>query len=63
MFCGDVIFWGSIGRTDLPRGNYRTLIESIRTQVLTLPDDIRLLTGHGPETTVGHERLHNPFLI
>lgn len=61
-FCGDVIFNGGIGRTDLPGGDYATLIESIRTQVLTLPDDTRLLTGHGPETTVGRERRSNPFL-
>ena len=61
-FCGDVIFQGSIGRTDLPGGDFHTLIESIRTQVLTLPDDTRLLPGHGPATTVGFERRHNPFL-
>lgn len=62
VFCGDVIFQSSIGRTDLPGGSYRTLIESIHTQILTLPDETRLLTGHGPETTVGKERLVNPFL-
>ncbi len=61
-FVGDVIFQGSIGRTDLPGGNYDTLIESIRTQVLTLPDDTRLLSGHEGETTVGQERKYNPFL-
>jgi glyoxylase-like metal-dependent hydrolase (beta-lactamase superfamily II) len=61
-FCGDVIFQGSIGRTDLPGGDYGTLIHSIRTQILSLPDDTRLLSGHGPETTVGVERLYNPFL-
>jgi glyoxylase-like metal-dependent hydrolase (beta-lactamase superfamily II) len=61
-FCGDVIFNGSIGRTDLPGGDYTELIDSIRTQVLTLPDETRLLNGHGPETTVGQERLYNPFL-
>ncbi len=61
-FCGDVIFQNSIGRTDLPGGDYETLIESIRTQVLTLPDETRLLCGHGPETTVGQERRDNPFL-
>jgi len=63
VFCGDVIFKGSIGRTDLPGGSYQTLINSIHTQILSLPDDTVLLTGHGPETTVGEERLHNPFLI
>jgi hydroxyacylglutathione hydrolase len=62
LFCGDVIFQGSIGRTDLPGGDYATLIHSIQTEVLTLPDDTRLLSGHGPETTVGSERLTNPFL-
>lgn len=62
-FVGDVIFAGSIGRTDLPGGDFRTLMESIREQVLTLPDATRLLTGHGPETTVRHERTGNPFLI
>lgn len=61
-FCGDVIFQGSIGRTDLPGGDYDTLIESIQQQVLTLPDDTRLLSGHGALTTVGVERMYNPFL-
>ncbi len=63
VFCGDVIFQGSIGRTDLPGGDFNTLIQSIRTQILTLPDDTRLLSGHGPETTVGQERRINPFLL
>ena len=62
-FCGDVIFMRGIGRTDLPGGSYRTLIESIHSQILTLPDETRLLSGHGPETTVGEERVGNPFLI
>jgi len=62
VFCGDVIFMGSIGRTDLPGGDYDTLIHSIQTQILTLPDETRLLTGHGDETTVGFERRTNPFL-
>jgi glyoxylase-like metal-dependent hydrolase (beta-lactamase superfamily II) len=61
-FCGDVIFEGSIGRTDLPGGDYDTLIESIQVQILTLPDSTRLLTGHGDPTTVGRERKFNPFL-
>jgi len=60
---GDVIFQGSIGRTDLPGGEGAQLIRSIRDQVFTLPDPTRLLTGHGPETTVGEERRTNPFLI
>jgi glyoxylase-like metal-dependent hydrolase (beta-lactamase superfamily II) len=62
-FVGDVIFWGSIGRTDLPGGNYSTLIESINNHILTMPDQTRLLTGHGPETNVGFERVNNPFLM
>ncbi len=62
LFCGDVIFRTSIGRTDLPYGDYATLIDSIYTQVMTLPDETRLLNGHGPETTVGFERAYNPFL-
>jgi glyoxylase-like metal-dependent hydrolase (beta-lactamase superfamily II) len=62
-FVGDVIFQGSIGRTDLPGGDYRELMRSIREQVLTLPDETRLLPGHGPETTVGFERRTNPFLV
>lgn len=61
-FCGDVIFMSGIGRTDLPGGSYQTLLNSIQTQILTLPDETRLLSGHGPETTVGQERLENPFL-
>ena len=60
---GDVIFAGSIGRTDLPGGDYRVLIESIRARVLTLPPETRLCPGHGPETTAGYERLTNPFLV
>jgi glyoxylase-like metal-dependent hydrolase (beta-lactamase superfamily II) len=62
-FVGDVVFMGAIGRADLPGGNYHQLMESIRAQVLSLPDDTRLLTGHGPETTVGWERRTNPFLV
>ncbi len=61
-FVGDVVFAGSIGRSDLPGGNYQELMRSIREQVLTLPDDTELYTGHGPVTTVGRERVGNPFL-
>ena len=61
-FCGDVIFQDSIGRTDLPGGDYQTLINSIQKQILSLPEDTRLLCGHGPETSVGRERMHNPYL-
>jgi glyoxylase-like metal-dependent hydrolase (beta-lactamase superfamily II) len=59
---GDCVFAGSIGRTDLPGGDYRTLLESINEKLLTLPDETVLYTGHGPETTVGRERETNPFL-
>ncbi len=62
LFCGDVIFRQGIGRTDLEDGDMDTLMRSIREQVLTLPDETRLLPGHGPESTVGYERDHNPFL-
>lgn len=59
---GDVLFQQSIGRTDLPGGNYQTLIESIQTKLMTLDDDIRVLPGHGGETTIGDERKMNPYL-
>jgi hydroxyacylglutathione hydrolase len=62
-FCGDVIFQDSIGRTDLPGGDFDTLMTSIRTQIMSLPDETRLLSGHGPQTTVAIERRQNPFLI
>lgn len=62
VLAGDALFAGSIGRTDLPGGDYDTLIRSIRTQLLTLPDDTRVLSGHGPETRIGIERHSNPFL-
>lgn len=62
VFCGDLIFASSIGRTDLPGGDYHTLLENIHNHILTLPDETRLLSGHGPETTVGEERVQNPFL-
>ena len=60
---GDVIFRGSIGRTDLPGGDTATLLASIRDRILTLPEGMRLLPGHGPETTVGDERRSNPFVL
>jgi glyoxylase-like metal-dependent hydrolase (beta-lactamase superfamily II) len=59
---GDVIFRGSIGRTDFPRGDHATLLNSIRSRIWPLGDDVTLLPGHGPTTTVGEERAHNPFL-
>jgi hydroxyacylglutathione hydrolase len=62
-FVGDVVFAGSIGRTDLPGGSFDQLMRSIREQILTLPDGTRLLSGHGPATSVERERRTNPFLI
>ena len=59
---GDVLFQGSIGRTDLWEGSYPLLLQSIREQLLTLPDETVVYAGHGPATTVGHERRTNPFL-
>lgn len=61
-FVGDVVFQGSIGRTDLPGGNYQRLMQSIRDSVMTLPEGTRLYSGHGPVTTVGEERRFNPFI-
>jgi glyoxylase-like metal-dependent hydrolase (beta-lactamase superfamily II) len=63
-FCinGDVLFQGSIGRTDLPGGNHSQLIQSIRTQMFSLPDDTVVYTGHGSPTSIGFEKAHNPFL-
>jgi glyoxylase-like metal-dependent hydrolase (beta-lactamase superfamily II) len=60
---GDVLFSGSIGRTDLYKGNYQQLIGSIKTRLLTLPDKVRVYPGHGPATTIGDERYNNPFLV
>jgi glyoxylase-like metal-dependent hydrolase (beta-lactamase superfamily II) len=59
---GDTLFAGSIGRTDLPGGNYSQIIDSIQTRLLTLPDETKVLAGHGPATTIGAERTGNPFL-
>jgi len=61
-FCGDLIFAGGVGRTDFPGGSWESLVNSIRAQVYTLPDETRLLSGHGPETTVGEEKVSNPFV-
>ncbi len=61
-FAGDTLFAGSIGRTDLPGGDYHTLIQSIKTRLIVLGDDVKVLPGHGPATTIGSERRYNPFL-
>jgi glyoxylase-like metal-dependent hydrolase (beta-lactamase superfamily II) len=60
---GDVLFYDSIGRTDLPGGDYDTLIQSIEKHFLSLNDDIKVYCGHGQSTTIGHERRNNPFLV
>jgi glyoxylase-like metal-dependent hydrolase (beta-lactamase superfamily II) len=63
MFSGDLLFQGSIGRTDLPGGDHPTMLHSLRTKVLTLADDIVVLPGHGDQTSIGRERATNPFLL
>ena len=62
LISGDVLFQSSIGRTDLPGGDYNTLIGSIAVKLLPLPDDVKVYSGHGPATTIGKERTTNPFL-
>lgn len=62
LFAGDVLFRGSIGRTDLPKANYEQLIGGIQKRLLTLPDDTIVYSGHGPSTTIGREKRENPFL-
>jgi len=61
VICGDALFAGSIGRTDFPGGDTDLLLENIRTKIFSLPDDTLVLPGHGPVSTVGHEKRHNPF--
>jgi glyoxylase-like metal-dependent hydrolase (beta-lactamase superfamily II) len=63
LFSGDVLFEGSVGRSDLPGGDWDTLIASIRNRILDLPDEVRVYPGHGNSTTVGRERRTNPFLM
>lgn len=63
MISGDVLFNGSIGRTDLPKGDFDTLIDSIKNKLFPLGDDIKVYSGHGPATTIGKEKISNPFLI
>ena len=62
VFSGDTLFKTSIGRTDMPGGNYNQLIDSIRTKLFTLPDDTKVYTGHMGNTTIGWEKKHNPFV-
>lgn len=62
LIAGDVLFYGSIGRTDLPGGNYETLISGIKSKLFELPDDALVYCGHGPETKLGFEKKNNPFL-
>ncbi|OCG06955.1 hypothetical protein A9G13_08185 [Gilliamella sp. wkB178] len=62
-FVGDVLFKGSIGRTDFPRGNHASLISAINTKLLPLGDDFVFIPGHGPMSTIGNERISNPYLV
>ncbi len=62
VFSGDALFAGSVGRVDLPGGSMEVLMRSIEDRLMPLPDDTRVLSGHGPETTIGRERMTNPFL-
>ena len=63
IIAGDVLFYGSIGRTDLPLGNHDTLIKSIKEKLFLLPDETKVYSGHGPSTTIGFEKHNNPFLV
>jgi glyoxylase-like metal-dependent hydrolase (beta-lactamase superfamily II) len=63
LIAGDTLFAGSIGRTDLPGGDGRQIIRSIQSRLLCLPDETRVIPGHGPDTTIAQERGTNPFLI
>jgi glyoxylase-like metal-dependent hydrolase (beta-lactamase superfamily II) len=63
LIAGDTLFAGSIGRTDLPGGNFDQIIDSIQSRLLALPDETKVLPGHGPATTIGEERRSNPFLV
>ena len=62
LFVGDTLFAGSVGRTDFPGGDFETLKASIRKKLFALADEVRVYTGHGPETTIGEEKRHNPFV-
>jgi len=62
LLSGDTLFWGGVGRTDLPGGSWKELEESIRSKILTLPEELIVLPGHGPHTTIGQEKNLNPFI-
>jgi hydroxyacylglutathione hydrolase len=62
VISGDVLFQMSIGRSDLPGGNHETLLQSIHSQLFALPDEVKVYSGHGPMTTIGFERMNNPFV-
>lgn len=62
VWVGDVLFHGSIGRTDFPKGDHATLIQSIKEQLFSLPDETQFISGHGEMSTLGHEKQHNPFV-
>ena len=63
VIAGDVLFFGSIGRTDLPGGHHNTLITSLKTKIFPLGDNYQVYPGHGPSTTIGYEKVNNPFLV
>ena len=63
LISGDVLFRGSIGRTDLPMGHHETLLNSVREKLFVLPDEVKVFSGHGPSTTIGFEKENNPFFV
>lgn len=62
LIAGDTLFADGVGRTDLPGGSHEQLVQSIKTRLFTLPDQVKVYPGHGPATSIGHEKLHNPYL-
>ena len=62
LWTGDVLFKGSIGRTDFPKGNHQQLLDSIQRECFSLPDDTQFISGHGPMSTIGYEKRFNPFV-
>ena len=62
LIAGDLIFKGSVGRTDLPGGNYETLINSIKTEIIILPENTKIYSGHGPSTILENEKKNNPYM-